>query len=369
MTQLRHPGSADPALQVTDRPVFSWERPRRAEGRAAVLDPPLTSASCPRCGTASHREVCALCHSDLPPNWWSSTVLGVVMVGARQSGKTTYLSGLVGHLENTLLPRLGGYLHPIDPESEAKLAEHRGMIRAGQLFEGTRSVTENEQLLRPMVASIGRAPDGRHRALSLFDVAGEDMNKAETVRPYAPALSSADLIVILIDPLQLNGIREWLKGVVPLPGQGAAPLTVVTNVVNEIRRLHGTPTEPLANRVAVVFSKFDGIQAAAKTPRSSVSRLIGPGNALWRDPYFDYQGVYLEPDGRRVHDEVRALLLAMNERALVEEIERSFREFRYFALSALGHGPRGRQLTDAGASPQRVGDPVRWLLWSAGWGT
>jgi hypothetical protein len=369
MTQLLHPGSADPGQQVTDRPVFGWERPLRQEGRAAILHPPLPSASCPRCGTVSHREVCSMCHSDLPPNWWSSVVLGVVMVGARQSGKTTYLSGLVGHLENALLPKLGGYLHPIDPESEAKLAEHRSMIRAGQLFGGTRSAAENEQLLRPMVASIGRAPDGRHRALSLFDVAGEDMSTAETVRPYAPALAGADLIVILIDPLQLNGIREWLGGVVQLPEQGALPLTVVTNVVNEIRRRQGTPTEQLPNRVAVVFSKFDGIQAAAKAPRSSVSRLIGPGNALWRDPYVDYQGVYLEPDGRRVHDEVRALLVAMNERALVEEIERSFRQFQYFALSALGHGPRGRQLTVGGASPQRVGDPLRWLLWSAGWGT
>lgn len=368
LTQLQHPGSADPAQQITDRPVFSWERSSRPEGRATVLDPPLTSAACPRCGSVSHREVCALCHSDLPPNWWSSEVLGVVMVGARQSGKTTYLSGLIGHLQNTLLPSIGGFLHPIDPESEAKLEEHRSMIRAGQLFGGTRSATENEQLLRPMVASIGRAPDGRHRALSLFDVAGEDMSRAETVRPYAPALASADLIVILIDPLQLNGIRDWLNGVVPLPEQGASPLTVVTNVVNEIRRLQGRPTDPLPNRVAVVFSKFDGIQAAAKAPQSSVSRLIGPGNALWRDPAVGEPGVYLEPDGRRVHDEVRSLLLAMNERALVDEIERSFRHFRYFALSALGHGPRGRQLTDAGASPQRVGDPLRWLLWSCGWG-
>ena len=57
----------------------------------------------------------------------------------------------------------------------------------------------------------------------------------------------------------------------------------------------------------------------------------------------------------------------MNERTLVNLVESSFQQVRYFALSALGHGPRGRQLTDAGASPQRVGDPLRWLLWSSRW--
>ncbi|WP_420124518.1 hypothetical protein, partial [Nakamurella sp.] len=369
LTQLRHPGSADPTDAVQARPVFPVTRSSHQERRETVLDPPQPTAHCPNCGVMSRQEVCPHCHSDLPPTWWAHEVLGVVMVGARQSGKTTYLSGLVGHLETTLLPSVGGHLRPIDAESDAKLTAHRNMIRAGELFPSTLSAAQNEELLRPMIASIGRAPTGRNRAISLFDVAGEDMSQPETVRPYAPALAHADLIVILIDPLQLPGVRDWLHGVIPLPEQGAPPLTVVGNVVNEIRLLLGIPTGPLPNRAAVVFAKFDGIQAVAKEPQSQLSRLIGPGNALWRDPYVTQPGLYHEPDGRRVHDEVRALLLAMNERALVDEVEQSFREFRYFALSALGHGPKGRQLTDAGASPQRVGDPIRWLLWSRGWGT
>lgn len=369
LTQLRHPGSSDPADAVVAKPVFPVPRSSHQERRETVLDPPQPTAHCPNCGVQSRQEVCPHCHADLPPNWWAHEVLGVVMVGARQSGKTTYLSGLVGHLETTLLPAVGGHLRPIDAESEAKLTAHRNMIRAGELFPSTLSAAQNEELLRPMIASIGRAPGGRNRAISLFDVAGEDMSRPETVRPYAPALAHADLIVILIDPLQLPGVRDWLHGVIPLPEQGAPPLTVVGNVVNEIRLLRGIPTGPLPNRAAVVFAKFDGIQAVAKEPQSPLSRLIGPGNALWRDPYVVQPGLYQEPDGRRVHDEVRALLLAMNERALVDEVEQSFQEFRYFALSALGHGPKGRQLTDAGASPQRVGDPIRWLLFSRGWGT
>jgi hypothetical protein len=367
MTELLHPGSADPADVVSDLPVFPWVRPHRVERRTEVLDPPQNAAACPRCSHTSQRHVCPHCHADLPPNWWSYDVLGVVMVGARSSGKTTYVSALISHLERRLLPGIGGHLHPIDPESTTKLKEHRLGVRTGTLAEGTSSAAVQPALLRPMIASIGQRPNGRNRAVALFDVAGEDMSGAETVRPYAPALAGSDLIVILIDPLQLNGIRDWLRGVVPLPPQGDTAATVVNNVVQEIRRLRGQAAGPLPQRAAVVFAKFDGMQTAARTPQSSVSRLIGPGNALWRDPYVTGRQLYLDSDGRRVHDEVRSLLLAMNERTLVNLVESSFQQVRYFALSALGHGPRGRQLTDAGASPQRVGDPLRWLLWSSRW--
>jgi hypothetical protein len=219
-----------------------------------------------------------------------------------------------------------------------------------------------------MLASIGTAPTGRHRTLALFDVAGEDMSSASKVRPYSPALTGADLIVLLVDPLQLDGIRDWLEGTVPLPAKGAPAVDVVQNVVQEIRRQRGIATGPLPQRLAVAFAKFDGLQEAAKIPQSGVGSLIGPGNALWRDPYALIPAVYSQPDGRRVHDEVRALLVEMGEMALVSSVETAFREVQYFAVSALGHGPRGRKLTTAGASPQRVGDPLRWLFWLSRWG-
>jgi len=48
-------------------------------------------------------------------------------------------------------------------------------------------------------------------------------------------------------------------------------------------------------------------------------------------------------------------------------VESSFTEVRYMALSALGHAPRGTTVSESGVSPHRVGDPLRWLLWSNGW--
>jgi hypothetical protein len=370
MTQLLHPGTAEPADLVTDRPVFAVVRPSRIERNTQVLDPPLNAAVCPRsgCGQLSHQHVCPHCHSPLPPNWWAHDVLGVVMVGARSAGKTTYLSALMRHLDRNLLPAISGHLHPIDPESETKLHQLRAGLHTGELAAGTPGAAQNAALLRPMLASIGTAPDGRYRSLALFDVAGEDMASAETVRPYSPALTGADLVVVLIDPLQLDGVREWLEGTVPLPAKGAPAVTVLHNVVQEIRRYRGIASGPLPQRAAVAFAKFDGLQEAAKIPQSGVGSLISPSNALWRDPYAFPSALYYQPDGRRVHDEVRSLLLGMGESALVSTVEGAFSEVQYFAVSALGHGPRGRVMTTAGASPHRVGDPLRWLLWLSRWG-
>jgi hypothetical protein len=371
-TYLLHPASGHYEQPVMGKPVFQVARQVIRQGNREQLGPPINSAICAQCSKQSRSHVCPHCHFALPPNWWSNEVGGLVVVGARSSGKTTYLSVVVRHIENILLPAIGGHLHPLEPESEAKLNELRsGLQRGGRLPEGTRGVRANEKLLRPMMASIGNSPSGRHRVLALFDVAGEDMAHAETVRPYLPALSRADAVVLLIDPLQLDGVRDWLHGSYPLPepsAVGVPAVNVLSNITQELRGYLGIPTGQLPIPLAVTFSKFDGLEEAAGVPQSHVSGLIGPGNALWRDPYPMQSALYLAGDGRRVHDEVRGLLLAMGESALVSAAERSFAEVQYFALSALGHGPRGRIMTSAGASPQRVGDPLRWLLWRLGWG-
>lgn len=367
--QLLSPGS--PGASVLDKPVFLVDRPVDMVRNRPVLAAPTDHAQCPRaeCRAVSRRQVCPHCHSDLPPNWWAHDVLGVVVVGARSSGKTTYLSVLTRHLEKNLLPSMQGYLHPVDAASKAKLDVMRRGVDLGTLERSTVGTRSNLEVLEPMVANLSVEPTGRTRSLAVFDVAGEDMTEAARVQPYSPALAGADLLLILVDPLQLDGIREWLQGTMQLPAQGVGvpAATVVHNVVQQIRRQRVIPSGRLPMRAAVAFSKFDGLQKAAQIPNSAFANLIGPGNALWRDPYALSNEVYLEADGQRVHHEVRALLHRVGESALISSVESAFSEVRYFALSALGHGPRGQQLADTGASPLRVGDPIRWLLAESGW--
>lgn len=368
LTQLLQPGTTDPSRNVINSPVFEVVRAMHKVRNTQVMEPPVNSATCPDCRQDSYQHVCPHCHTSLPPNWWVNDVLGVAIVGTRASGKTVYLTALIRHLERNLLPRMNGYLHPCDEQTGRRLTHLMDQLDSGRLGGGSMTVASDESILRPMILSLGPGVGGRERTLSLFETAGEDMARQETLRPYIPALTGADLIVLLIDPLQLNGVREWLYGTLQLPPVGEPAVNVLRNIVREIRSYRDIATGPLPQRVAVAFTKLDGLQEAAALSESPLGGLIGPGNALWRDPYPLSAAVYHQPDGRRVNEEVRALLLEMGESALVSRVESSFREVQYFAFSALGHGPRGDRMHTTGASPQRVGDPLRWLMWLAGWG-
>ena len=352
---------------ISDRPVFTLVRTEMIRNKL-VAAPPVDSAVCPRCRTVSEIHICPYCHTALPPHWWAHEVLGITVIGARSSGKTSYLGVLSRYLENNLLPSINGQLHPVDKLSEDKLKAMHAGLDVGQLEGSTVGSISNEAILQPMVVDIAQSPRGQIRSLSIFDVAGEDMATAERVRPYGTAMAGSDALLLLIDPLQLDGVRAWLQGTIPLPDQ--APVraaTVIQNAAAQIRRVRNIPSGPIPQRVAVAFSKFDGLQDAADIAESRFARLIGPGNAVWRNPYPMRPEPYLEADGHRMHDEVRALLHRVGEVSLIAAVESSFTEVRYMALSALGHAPRGTTVSESGVSPHRVGDPLRWLLWSNGW--
>ena len=348
-------------------PVFYLPRVQ-AQGTKEVTLPPVESATCPTCNRASDIQVCIYCHSTLAPHWWTHDVLGVTVVGARSSGKTSYLRVLVKELENNAVPSIHG-LHPVNAESEATLNAMREGLSRGQLESSTIGSVANEAILQPTLLNVGTSPSGRTRTLSIFDVAGEDMTSAERVRPYGAAMAGADVLIVLIDPLQLEGVRAWLNGKIQLPPQ--APLraaTLLQNVIAQIRLTRHIPAGRIGQHVAIGFSKFDGLQSAANVSGSKIARLIGPGTAMWRDPYGPRPSDYLEADGHRMHDEVKALLEHVGEGSLISVAESNFTDVRYIALSALGHAPKQKMMiSQAGASPHRVADPVRWLLWLNGW--
>jgi|GEM_PF-5872110 len=354
--------------EVIDHPVFAVVRQTEVIRNKTVTAAPVESAVCARCRVVSEIHVCPHCHTSLPPHWWAHEVLGLTVIGARQSGKTSYLRVLSRYLENSLLPSIQGQLHPVDAQSEEKLAAMRKGLEQGKLETSTLASTADDRILQPTVLDVAQGPNGQIRSLSVFDVAGEDMATADRVRPYGTAMAGADVLLLLIDPLQLDGVRAWLQGTIPLPDQHPVrAATVIQNAAAQIRRTRNIPSGPIPQRVAVAFSKFDGLQLAAEILDSKFAHLIGPGNALWRDPYPLRPDLYLEADGHRMHDEVRALLHRVGEGSLVAAVESSFMEVRYMAMSALGHAPKGLTVSEAGPSPHRVGDPLRWLMWSNGW--
>jgi hypothetical protein len=207
----------------------------------------------------------------------------------------------------------------------------------------------------------------------LFDVAGEDMNTVAKLERYGHMLSRSDCLVFLFDVLQLVQVQNQLRGIgegyFTFPADSDDPTDVLLNVVSVIRQHQNLPHGLLPNRIAIVLSKMDGLQKGSRAGIPEVVRILPPGSVLMQDPYPQRNGPLFVPgDAELVHREVGVLLERLGAYDFVNAVTSNLGNFRYFAMSALGHGPIGQKtLSDAGVNSFRVCDAVRWTMAEKPW--
>jgi hypothetical protein len=308
----------------------------------------------------TEEQVCKACHGPLPPESNLSDPVSVGVVGARGTGKTTYILSLLAFLQQVWGPASGASAAPIDAQTNGRLRQLREPFQQGRTVGSTVRAEQNQDVLAPMLLRLNHH-NGRQRTLALYDVAGEDVENPAAVRPYGPTLASVDALLFLVDPLQLAPIRSLLEGQVPLPPVAGNPLTVIENVIAEIRRRSGT--SQITVPIAVALSKIDGIHRAVRTPGTNLTGLLNGGSALMYDPT-PAETLTMDPaDRQQTHEETRSLLLTLGAGQFVHMVENAFARTEYFALSALGHAPAGgTTLSAAGVSAFRIADPLRWLV-------
>ncbi|MGY1632236.1 hypothetical protein ACI784_11090 [Geodermatophilus sp. SYSU D01186] len=325
-----------------------------------VDDRRLPAAACPRCGTLSEDHVCRACHASLPPESAISDPVSMTVVGARGTGKTTYILSLLAFLQEVWGRANGASAAPLDSHSAGRLRQLQEPFEHGRTVGSTVRAEQNPEVLAPMVLRLDEH-NGRQRTLALYDVAGEDVENRSAVRPYGPSLASTDAILFLLDPLQLPEVRNLLDGQIALPPRAGDPMVVMENVIAEIRQRTGRSRIDVP--VAIALSKIDGIHRAVRTPGTNVTGLLNGGSTLMQDPT-PAESLRLDAsDRRQVHEETRSLLLTLGATQFVHLVENTFTRTEYFAVSALGHAPAGgTTLSAAGVSAFRVADPLRWLV-------
>ena len=357
------------ALGLTDlpiaSPVFEVAAPEPAPGAPRQVGP-VQRAFCPDCGKPSTLHVCPGCHTDLPAQWENADVLAVQLVGARGTGKTSFLILLGAHLRTVLAEEMSALVHPLNDQGVLLLRQVDEFLATGKLPPSTRSVVTTPALLEPALLQLGHDERGRRRVLALFDSAGEDMEVAASVARYGLSLSRSDGIVMLVDPLQLNAVRAWLDGSIDLPELAGDPERVLATVASEVNARRAGPGAGPAPALAVVVSKFDGLHAVVQVPHSPLRGLLNLGNRAFLDPYFRPGAGYREDDAQRLEQEVRALMHHLRADPVLRAIDQTFPVSRFSAVSALGHHPDVPQLVSSSSS-FRVGDPLRWLLARRGW--
>ncbi|GAB07341.1 hypothetical protein GII30_00915 [Gordonia amarae] len=307
---------------------------------------------------AHHVEVCPLCHYDLPGNWRWGDATCIAMAGARYTGKTVYIAVLIKQLKK-FLEAADTEVTPADMVTERTYAanyerplfEQRGIAAATPAA----AVAAHQP---PLIFNIGFWGERQH-FLVIRDVAGEDLENAETSGPSWEFFGLAHAVLFLFDPLRVRDISDQLLDLVPPTNLiGGDPGDVLRKVMSLIGR--GNP------RIGLVLSKFDALQALSRVEQSSWGRVMAnPGAAFNRDPGL-VAAEYDEDDGTLLHCEVVSLLQRLHAgpmlRTLRNPVTGQYYENRFFAVSALGMPPVGEKLHRSGISPFRCLDPIRWVL-------
>lgn len=330
-------------------PVFS------ADGRRP-------QAQCPDCAAASTKHVCPTCHTQLPVSFGKMPSRMIALVGARDAGKTVFMTVLIHELMNRVGARfnaaVGGsddhtrhrfvtdYEQPLYGESRLLAATRRtGVAREPLVFRFTTQ----------RLGLTGRQP--HHTLLSFFDTAGEDLTTADSVETNLRYLTNADGIILVLDPLQMAGARQLAPTGTRLPAPARPadqPIHMLERVTDLLLRGQGSARRLLRTPLAVCFTKMDALhdELANGTPL----RRPQPSAA-----HVD------ESDGQDVHAQIQQLLHRWDGGHIDSHVTNHYRTSRYFGVSALGESPTSdNRVAGEAVRPYRVPDPFLWLLGTFG---
>lgn len=332
-------------------------------------------------------KVCPHCHMFLPTAAATGRLTPKVLaiIGTRSAGKSNYFGVLIDSLLRRMSAEVG--VHMIDQETfslnlgrqTTSDAEYRRRY-FNKLFDRTtpealpptQTARTDPTLRVPLIYRLGTSSAGwyarlrgRHALdLVLFDAAGEDLRDDDprTLDQFYRFLQYAAGIIFLIDPTQVEGIRERLSPEVQAACElvtDDAPDRLISRVIQLFQRRAGLgPGGRIRPPVAFAFSKSDLLRP-----------ILDRNSRILRDCRHD--GGFNEEDCRQVSDEVARCLTRWGEGRLVQLVRDTFGQSQFFALSALGQLPvpdsGGRLRLTRSISPLRVADPLLWILWRCGY--
>jgi hypothetical protein len=344
--------------------------PERDEVRARIWEdsaplgrvlPPngKLESRCTSCGQTSRKRLCPHCHMELPHTTGKFRNLIFAVIGAKEAGKSHYLAVLIEQIRKQAGPEIGMLLEPLNDHTIRRYRQdfHEPVYRRGTVIRGTVSALADRRVQMPLVYTLtftGKDLFGRRAikglvTLVFFDTAGEDLDDEDTMSTVNKYIYRSDGVILLLDPLQLDRVRDRLDGSVALPSRNSETADILTRTTKLILDGRGLlPDAMISTPIAVAFSKFDAVEP-----------LIDPQFQLNADP--DHRAGYDLADFHAVNAEMQSLLTEWDGKIIQDQVESRYRHFGFFGLTALGCNPHGDQKIPR-VLPRRVEDPFLWLL-------
>jgi Double-GTPase 2 len=316
---------------------------------------------CPESGAQTTTRVCPRCHSVLPVHFGRIPNQLIALVGARDSGKTVFMTVFMHEFGHRLGDRLDASIPGADDETRGSFPRdyETRLYEGHELPPPTPRVTSDRQGHRPpMVFRFKRRVRSRlpgrirQTLMSFFDTAGEDLITKASTELNGRYLEAADAVILILDPLQMAGGRRLAarEALQQDPRLEDDPYSVLQRVTEMLQAGHRVG--PVRKPLAVVFTKLDALWH--EFPEGSPLNRPEPKSAGCD-----------EVDGLDVHRHVQALLHDWDGRKIDQYLEDNYRCYRYFGVSALGAIPTPNRRVSGVIAPYRVADPILWLLCKA----
>ncbi len=305
------------------------------------------------CGSPM-RPVCPQCHSNLPQRFADAPSRSMALIGTKASGKSHFIAVVLHELEHRIGPRFNGSLTALDDATRDRIDKdlYPRLYKTGVVLEATQSVRGSAATRQPLVARLTLAQKPSN--LVFFDAAGEDLQSLDILEREGRYITQSDGLILLVDPLQIQAVRDDLEGSVELPDVTADVYAMLGRLAALIREARGIPAnKPIDVPLAITISKIDSLRG-----------LLPGTHAVFSLPKHD--GVFDRTIARNISEALRADAVGWIGERLDRFLKQEFSDYAFFGVSALGESPVAGRLRN-GVSPHRVEDPVLWMLdkWGA----
>jgi hypothetical protein len=323
------------------------------------------SAPCDVCFVQSHTHICPECHFELSHDVGQVKQRIIAIIGGTGTGKSHYIGSLIYVLKVERRHNLIVTLLEDSTQQRWMRDFYSPVFERRTVLPGTLPASQNPDVKTPLVVRLHSKEHISTRVLrghfdqainvSIFDAAGEDMADYRKLSRENQAIVHADALIFMIDPLQIESVRQQLPWASTI---SVDPATHPDNMLGRLITLFEEQgnVKPGSGKIhvptAFLLSKVDVLES-----------LVYKGSSFLRPT--THMGELQLAEVQSVSTDVLANLRQWQLSGFCDLIDQRFQTYSYFGASALGRQPDA-QGTFAVVEPLRVEEPFLWLLCKLG---
>lgn len=318
------------------------------------------SARCDMCEMMSDTRLCPECHFELSHDVGQVPQRTIAVIGGRSTGKSHYIASVIHALRNEVGENFKLAVRMLGDETQIRWERdfYRPLFERKTVLQPTQPGLLDARVKAPLALRITFNNGAWKQAfnISLFDSAGEDMVTSDALKVQARYIPHADGIIFMIDPLQLDSVRQQLPSV---SKTNMDPQAHPEHILERLLDLFERQSSPHFLSRFGIMRKINVPIAFTLSKIDMLTPILDPGSPLIRAS--EHHGAVDLTDIQSVSTEATSYLRRWRLNNFCDNVEHNFSNYLYFGVSSLGQQPNEKN--PVVTNPVRVGDPLLWLLY------